>query len=44
MQLALDAAGGCRLAVPESLRLGLWSLRLVPPDGPVFDLDKPPLI
>ncbi len=44
LPLAVDIAVGCRLPLPDSFLLGLQSLRLVPPDGPVFDLDKPPLI
>jgi hypothetical protein len=44
LQLAVDPAAGYRLPVPESFLVGLLSLNLVPPDGPVFDLDKPPLI
>lgn len=41
---AVDGGAVCFLSDPDSLRLGLQLLRLVPPEGPVFDLDKPPLI
>jgi hypothetical protein len=44
LQLALDAVAGYRLPVPDSFLVGLQSLNLVPPEGPSFDLDKPPLI
>jgi hypothetical protein len=44
LQLAVDTVAGCRLPVPDSFLVGLQSLNLVPPEGPSFDLDKPPLI
>jgi len=44
LQLVVEGMPACRLPAPDSQRLGLQSLRLVPPDGPSFDLDKPPLI
>jgi hypothetical protein len=44
LQLAIEGIATCRLPAPASQRLGLQSLRQVPPDGPCFDLDKPPLI
>lgn len=42
--MTVDSSTGIRLPLPDAMLMGLQLFRLLPPDGPVFELDKPPLI
>ena len=42
--MAVDFATGARLPLPDALLVGLQFSKLLTPEGPVFELDKPPLI
>jgi hypothetical protein len=44
MQMSLAGDGHCRLAPPYVVSLGCGWQHMQAPDGPVFELDKPPLI
>lgn len=44
MQLSLIGEGQCRLSPPHSVSLGCERQHLRAPDGPVMEMDKPPLI
>lgn len=44
MQLSHIVDSHCRLAPPHSLMMGCDWLHMRVPDGPVFEMDKPPLI
>lgn len=44
MQLSLTADSHCLLIPPRSLMMGCDRLHLRAPEGPVFEMDKPPLI
>jgi hypothetical protein len=42
--MTVDFATGARLPLPDALLVGLQFSKLLTPEGPVFELDKPPLI
>jgi hypothetical protein len=42
--MTVDFATGTRLPLPDALLVGLQFSKLLTPEGPVFELDKPPLI
>jgi hypothetical protein len=42
--MALDSATALRLPMPDGHLLGFQDACFLAPDGPSFELDKPPLI
>lgn len=42
--MTIDTVASLRIAMPDSHLLGLQAAYLLAPEGPFFELDKPPLI